>query len=97
MSIDPDQAEAIDSKCSSNPIGANGPTDVWCGNNAVAYCFRPGGHRSYLCHDHVEQANRFGDDVFTDGPPTLETCKRCVKPTPRDRTNIDGICEECER
>jgi len=86
----------IDSNCSANPIDADGPTDVWCGNDAVTMCFRPAGHRVYLCQEHAEQALRFGDDVFDGDAPTLVTCKRCVKPTPRNRINIDGICEDCE-
>lgn len=93
VDADPDD---IESNCSANPIDADGPTDVWCGADAVTICFRPSGHRVYLCRDHAKQANRFGDDVFSDGIPTLVTCKRCVRPTPRDRISIDTICEGCE-
>jgi len=93
VQVNPDD---IDSNCSANPIDADGPTDVPCGNDAVTMCFRPDGRRSYLCQDHAEQALRFDDDVFDDDAPTLVTCKRCVKPTPRHRIDVDGICEKCQ-
>jgi len=101
MTTDPDvtveaDPDDIDSKCSANPIDADGPTDVWCGQESVTYCFRPAGHRVYLCEDHAKQATRFGDDVFADGAPTLVSCMRCVRPTPRNRMNVDRICEECQ-
>lgn len=88
--------EDIDSNCSANPIDADGKTNAPCGNPAVTYCFRPAGHRVYLCEAHGKQATRFGDDVFADGAPTLVPCKRCVRPTPRRRINVDGICEDCQ-
>lgn len=90
---DPD---GIDTKCSANPLDAEGPTDVWCGNDAVTFVFKPAGHRVYLCEEHAKHANRFGDDVFADGPPSLVICKRCLKFTPRDRINHERICEECQ-
>jgi hypothetical protein len=95
VEVEADPAD-IDSNCSLNPIDADGPTNVWCGNDAVTYFFRPAGHRVYACRKHAQQATRFGDDVFGDGAPTLATCKRCAKPTPRRRVNIDGICEKCQ-
>lgn len=91
---DPD---TIESNCYENPIEADAPVDNTCGNDAVTYIFRPAGHRSYICREHAEQATRFGDDVFEDGNPTLVTCKRCLRPTPRNRVTPDKICEGCER
>jgi hypothetical protein len=93
--VDPDD---IDSVCYENPILADAPVDNICGNEAVTYIFRPAGNRSYICRDHAEEATRFGDDVFDgDGKPTLVSCKRCLRPTPRNRVSVDKICEECER
>ena len=91
-----DDPDGIDSNCSANPLDANGPATTRCGVDAVTYAFRPGGHRVYLCRDHAEAINRFDDDAFRDGHPTIEVCKRCHLPTPRDRVNQDTICEDCQ-
>lgn len=92
-----DDPDGIDSNCHANPLDADGQTDVWCGEDAVAVVFKPAGHRVYLCREHAEQVNRFGDDAFAgDDPPTTVECKRCFKFTPKHRINHEGICEECQ-
>lgn len=91
-----DDPDTIDSKCSQVPIDADGSTAARCGADAVTYVFRPAGHRAYLCRDHAELVNRFGDDAFADGHPTVYPCDRCNKPTPSTRLNFDGLCEDCQ-
>jgi len=90
-----DDPEGIDSVCHANPKDAEAAVDLMCGNDAVTFVFKPAGHRVYLCRDHAEDVNRFGDDAFADGHPSAVVCKRCLRFTPRDRVNIDKICEEC--
>ena len=91
-----DDPDGIDSNCHGNPIEAEAAVDNWCGNDAVTFVFKPSGHRVYVCRDHAEQMNRFGDDAFDDGNPTAVVCKRCLQYTPRDRVNVEKICEECQ-
>lgn len=91
-----DDPDGIDSNCHANPLDADAATDVWCGEDAVTFVFKPAGHRVYLCREHAEQVNRFGDDAFADGPPTAVVCKRCNKFTPRDRVSVEKICDECQ-
>lgn len=86
----------IDSKCFAPPLGAEGPTEAKCGADAVTYAFRNKGHRTYLCADHARQLLRFGDGVFDDGFPTVVTCERCFKPTPKAHINFDKVCEDCQ-
>jgi hypothetical protein len=91
-----DDPDRIDSNCSQVPIGVEGPTDARCDADAVTFVFRPSGHRVYLCQEHAELVNRFGDDAFADGKPTVYPCDRCNKPTLTKRMNADGLCEECQ-
>lgn len=92
-----DDPDKIDSTCHANPLDADGATDVWCGENAVAVVSKPAGHRVYLCQEHAEQLQRFNDAVFDgDGIPTAVVCKRCNQFTPRNRVNFDKICENCQ-
>lgn len=91
-----DDPDGIDSNCHANPIEAEAAVDHMCGEDAVTFVFKPAGHRVYLCRDHAEQVNRFGDDVFADGHPSTVVCKRCLRFTPKDRVNFDKICEECQ-
>lgn len=88
--------DAIDSTCGEPPVGADGPTDAVCGNEAVTFVFRTAGHRAYICQDHAEMLLRFGDDVFEDGQPTVIRCKRCLRPTAKRHANHDKICADCQ-
>lgn len=92
-----DDPGGLDSTCSQVPIGVEGPTDKRCGDAAVTYVFRPAGHRAYLCADHADLINRFDDDAFRNGHPTVFPCDRCNKPTPTKRIGPDGLCEECQK
>lgn len=86
----------IDSLCHGNPIGADGPTDVWCGNEAINWAYRVRGHRVYVCQEHAEEIDRFDDGVFDgDSHPRVGDCERCQSLTPADRLNHEGICEDC--
>lgn len=92
--IDPDD---IESNCHASPIDADGPTDVWCGADAVTFGVRPSGHRVYLCDDHARQVARFDGGVFDeDARPAIVDCKRCHKPTPRNKVNHERICDDCQ-
>lgn len=88
--------DGIDSNCEGYPLGADGPTDERCGDDAVTYVFKSSGHRVYLCREHGEQVNRFDDDAFAGGVPTVKACKRCLKFTTKHRLNHEAICDDCQ-
>lgn len=95
----------IDSNCYAPPIGAEGPTDAKCGDDATTYVMLPSGARKYICRAHAEEVERF-DVVDEDGEvvesfadedhPVAVVCEACQKLTPKSKIDFEKRCEECQ-
>lgn len=84
----------LDSNCYAPPTDAEGPTDTTCGQDAATFVHLPTGVRRYICKDHADQVDRFGD--VDDAHPTVVECKRCFKLTPQSNASHEQICEDCQ-
>jgi len=70
MKLRIDDPSKIESKCYAPPVGAGGPTDERCGEDATTYVTLPSGIRRYVCPTHAEEVERFGD-VDEDHPSVV--------------------------
>lgn len=85
--------DVIDSTCGYGVTHPSGENDV-CGDYAVTWVELTKGTRRYLCADHADEVERFGDD--TDDHPLVSVCSRCGRLTPEDYIDPFGVCDDCQ-
>lgn len=84
----------VDSNCFAHPLDAEGPVEDTCGNDAKTYVMLRKGVRRYICEDHAEEVDRFGETE--EDHPVVTDCERCRKLTPVEHVDHNLICEECQ-
>lgn len=84
----------VESNCYAPPLGAEGPTDETCGNDATTFVKTRGGYRKYICDDHADEVDRF--DIPLDGHPITVLCEACQRITPVEKADVEGRCVECQ-
>ena len=90
-------ADGLDSNCYGLPLEADGPTNEICGNDAVTWVELPSGTRRYLCPDHADRVERFGE---VEVGARIRICDRCLTETPVAQIDTNGgewACGECMR
>lgn len=86
------ETDSIDSNCFA-PDRESDREESRCHDDAATYVLLPSGVRKYVCPEHFDDVERFGD---VDDHPKAGICSRCRKLTPVDHIDHDGVCDDCK-